>query len=515
MSRDKYLYRCGILDAGKLISSGLNNEVILGTILCAFESVKDQLIVSWTSGCSLDCCETVISFMNTAYSELSKRALELGNFHTDITFILNEDFEHYSGSVEFVPGEKYRTSESHRRVVFVQNPFHPPERTNMFYPIKQKKFPSILFAGTFDHLHHGHKIILTQCVLMATNTLYVAVTSQSLLKRKLYSEAVQSFDIRQSRVMKFVESVRPPCQSNLVIKYLETSDGIALADTLNFDALVITPETRHGGKSVNEARERNGLPKVELVCLDLLGVDSIENKLSSTIIRRRICDNLPGGEKDLRELRIEWDKIMDELKVLDTVASRWWSQLIDVYGMEPSRHYHTLRHIYEIHLLASFEYSSTPPTGLLLATWFHDVVYDPRSTENEADSVKVFKQFAEEASIPKEFSKVVETAIDFTREHLRALSLSNESVVEWIPSFLEMDLAILASDHERYHEYTSQIRAEYEHLCDSEFRKGRKRFLQGFSSFEFRHIRDSVALSNLSRCNLKNEIDLIESSGDS
>lgn len=49
-----------------------------------------------------------------------------------------------------------------------------------------KVFRNVVLGGTFDRLHVGHKILLTEAVLRCQNKLTVGVTDESMIKSKLF-----------------------------------------------------------------------------------------------------------------------------------------------------------------------------------------------------------------------------------------------------------------------------------------------------------------------------------------
>lgn len=510
MSVVKYKYGSGLIDYTGLISLGVSKAEIIRLIENAIPLVKDLLIVSCCQGLICDECESILPFINIASAAASKRALENGNNWIDIRFSLNAGMSQYVGAVEFVPLDPPLSDITGRERIALQITSELNEEAAETSPETLKRFSKILFAGTFDHLHHGHKTILIRSLLMATSTFYVAVTTQSLVSRKVCPEAIEPFEIRCERVREFIDSIRPPCQSRINVVILETSDGIAPADKLDFDALIVTSETTAGGILVNQAREKNGLHTIELVPADILGGTFTADKLSSTSVREHICKSLPGGEKDLKTLCGLWDHIITELKVSSDIGSKWWCRLIDTYGLQPWRFYHNLRHIQELLELAFFEYENNPPLDLLLAVWFHDSVYDPQSLTNETDSIILFREFFHETGLSSTSLKSVERAIALTSDHIRALSEDENSNSEWTSKFLEMDLAILGSDKERFSRYKTEIRFEYQNLDDAEYNQGRAGFLGKYLSFEFSHLRDSARLTYNSIRNLQDEIDSLK-----
>ena len=65
-------------------------------------------------------------------------------------------------------------------------------------------------------------------------------------------------------------------------------------------------------------------------------------------------------------------------------AAGWHERLVRAYG-EPQRAYHSLQHLEEC--LSVFDEAKgfmQQPDLIEMALWFHDAVYDPKSSENEA-----------------------------------------------------------------------------------------------------------------------------------
>ena len=201
---------------------------------------------------------------------------------------------------------------------------------------------SVAVGGTFDHLHIGHKLLLTATVLAAEPStlsssakgprhITVGITGDELLVNKKYGSVVESWDVRQQRTAEFVESilvfhpdvssirktehinepgpngrvVRMTYGDDVSISYTQISDpfGPTITDE-SISALVISGETRAGGKAVNDKRKEKGWKELEVFEVDVLdagvGLDeeevdgekeekhSFESKISSTDIRRRL-----------------------------------------------------------------------------------------------------------------------------------------------------------------------------------------------------------------------------------
>jgi predicted metal-dependent HD superfamily phosphohydrolase len=143
-------------------------------------------------------------------------------------------------------------------------------------------------------------------------------------------------------------------------------------------------------------------------------------------------------------------------------------ELLLAYG-DPARGYHDTRHLTEVltRLGELADHGTTfDRTPVLLAAWFHDAIYD-----GERDAEERSATWAEE-SLPAHAdpATVAETArlVRLTETHRPADDDANGCALS------DADLGILAAPADRYAEYVAAVRAEYAHLPDEVFAKGRR-----------------------------------------
>lgn len=168
----------------------------------------------------------------------------------------------------------------------------------------------------------------------------------------------------------------------------------------------------------------------------------------------------------------EWRRLWTALGA-QSVNGGLFNQLVRAYG-EPHRHYHTLQHLREC--LAYAEASASlarRPEEVALALWFHDAVYDPRRHDNEARSADWAHDSVLAAGCDPEVAGRVRTLVLATATH-EAAGEDPDTLV-----LLDIDLAILGAPPGRFAEYERQVRAEYAHVPEPEFRAGRARLLAG------------------------------------
>lgn len=198
-------------------------------------------------------------------------------------------------------------------------------------------------GGTFDHLHIGHKLLLTATALLPSPTpsstsriITVGTTGDDLLVNKKHASVLESWDIRQQRTAEFVESILiahpdpasirriehqdkpgpngkvvryiysppdPEVESEVVINYTMINDPFGPTITEeDITAIVVSKETRGGGKAVNDKRADKGWKALEVFEVDILDAkpeeedvekvekESFEEKISSTEIRKRLVE---------------------------------------------------------------------------------------------------------------------------------------------------------------------------------------------------------------------------------
>jgi predicted metal-dependent HD superfamily phosphohydrolase len=150
-------------------------------------------------------------------------------------------------------------------------------------------------------------------------------------------------------------------------------------------------------------------------------------------------------------------------------------ELIVAYA-DPGRGYHDTRHLTEVldRLDELTDAGATfARTQVALAAWFHDAVYDGLPDAEERSAA-----WAEAALSACETELVAEVArlVRLTETHRPAPDDRNGCVLS------DADLAILAASPERYAEYVADVRREYAHVPDGDFRAGRAAVLSDLLS---------------------------------
>jgi len=155
--------------------------------------------------------------------------------------------------------------------------------------------------------------------------------------------------------------------------------------------------------------------------------------------------------------------------------------VIDRYR-EPHRRYHGVQHlacvVRDVGILLG-EVAVTDPATVVAAAFFHDAIYEPRSSTNEADSAALaastLAAWESHGWTPSRRDEVVRLILA-TAGHVAGAGADDPSAAV----LLDADLAVLGADPAAYHAYVLAVRAEYAHVDDAGWRLGRAAVLRSF-----------------------------------
>jgi len=160
------------------------------------------------------------------------------------------------------------------------------------------------------------------------------------------------------------------------------------------------------------------------------------------------------------------------------------NRTITDYYSEPHRYYHTWDHIEQcLKELERIKNYVDDYASIYLAILFHDIVYDPRRTDNEEKSVEVAKFWMERISDLMIFNPM----FDYITEKVCKLIMCTKNhkagnasvhIQNDIKYFLDVDLSILGQPKKVFDEYERNIRKEYYFVPDVIYKKERSKILK-------------------------------------
>lgn len=179
------------------------------------------------------------------------------------------------------------------------------------------------------------------------------------------------------------------------------------------------------------------------------------------------------------------------------------AELIERYA-EPHRRYHGIAHLDALAQLFE-QVANGPgwrqPVEVALAIWFHDAIYQPGRSDNEARSAALARErLADWGDVDVER---IAALIEATAAHGHAPTDDDPD----LGHFLDADMAILGAPAEVYDRYARGVFEEYAPVVDPQgFRAGRRAFLQAqlsrprlFHTAWFGDRLEALARQNLAR----------------
>lgn len=190
-----------------------------------------------------------------------------------------------------------------------------------------------------------------------------------------------------------------------------------------------------------------------------------------------------------------WTELAERLHILEPMRVFKW---LDARYAERHRKYHTAHHINECLAILGRAHHPVASNPLVeYALWFHDAIYNTLSRKNEERSADWAAAVLEKSGAAADSMELIRSLILATRHAANPVGAPQELLVD-------VDLAILGAEAERFKEFELQIRAEYWWVPTALYRKQRIAILRSFtlrqsiySTHEFRERHERLARNNI------------------
>lgn len=135
-----------------------------------------------------------------------------------------------------------------------------------------KIFRNSILGGTFDRIHIGHKLMLTESLLLTTDRLLIGLADGPLLVKKKLADLIEDVNIREQHLKDLVAQIRPDVE--LIITPIQDPYGPSIVEP-DYQCLIVSEETKSGGEAVNAKRLERGLSKLDLHVIELAKEETI------------------------------------------------------------------------------------------------------------------------------------------------------------------------------------------------------------------------------------------------
>lgn len=203
----------------------------------------------------------------------------------------------------------------------------------------------------------------------------------------------------------------------------------------------------------------------------------------------------------------QWQSLANDLGLDRQASAETYNYLHAQYSGD-DRHYHSIRHI--VSMLDGFEAIKDKfqyPDSARLAIFFHDVIYNPLSKTNEADSATAMKAMLG-SNLDSGLLERAAFSIEATSKHAPTPDPDTNLVID-------LDMAILGQPWAVYSRYASGTMKEYTAagaFTEQQYRQGRVAlFLEPTLGKERIFITDTFArLDAQARKNMAQEINIMQ-----
>ena len=194
--------------------------------------------------------------------------------------------------------------------------------------------------------------------------------------------------------------------------------------------------------------------------------------------------------------------------ITSAISQALWQDIRQHYN-EAHRAYHNLSHLKQLFIqFDDIKQHLQQPYLVALALYYHDVIYDPTRTDNEAKSAGYAVEQLQSYLNAKQCQRIC-TLIMMTAAHQLSDNTDRDAAY-----LLDMDLSILGAPWANYKKYAQAVRQEYAHVSDAEYCTGRASVLNSLLAHPALYLTDYYysRLEKQARANIKREIILLRAS---
>ena len=142
----------------------------------------------------------------------------------------------------------------------------------------------VCIGGTFNPLHKGHKLLIDKAFEVAgkQGSVFIGITTGEIAKGKM---DVESFEKRKKVIEQYLyekDFIKRSTVKTIIDKY-----GPSIEE--EFDAIVVSPETRKTAEEINEKRKQKRKKPLKIIQISFVLTED-DRPISSSRIRKHEID---------------------------------------------------------------------------------------------------------------------------------------------------------------------------------------------------------------------------------
>ena len=140
----------------------------------------------------------------------------------------------------------------------------------------------VCVAGTFNVIHEGH-IQLLKKAFEVGEEIFIGLTSDEMAGT-FRDLSVQRYEEREKNLVNEVQRLSGGKKYHIA----QITDVYGPVAVGNYDAIVVSEETKHKAEGINEVRRRKGLKELEIIVIKMVTADDGKPISSTRILRGEI-----------------------------------------------------------------------------------------------------------------------------------------------------------------------------------------------------------------------------------
>ncbi len=143
------------------------------------------------------------------------------------------------------------------------------------------RYRRAVLGGTFDQFHVGHAALLARAFYVGRDVSIGLTTAEFLREHpKPYPRRIQPYSVRRRSLVRWIRAHYP----GRAFRVVPLANPFGRSTEPGFDVLVVSADTRAGGRAVNAERRRLGRPQLPIDVVPVVLADDLE-PVSSRRIR--------------------------------------------------------------------------------------------------------------------------------------------------------------------------------------------------------------------------------------